>query len=64
MADFVGDASTTLPWYVADEATPPTEALLDRLRAGETGIVPAHWPTEVMKALLWPSGEIGSIRKV
>jgi len=52
MADFVADASATLPWCFADEATPATEALLERLRAGEAGIVPAHWPTEVMNALV------------
>jgi hypothetical protein len=52
MADFVADASAMLPWCFANEATPATEALLDRLRAGEAGIVPAHWPTEVMNALV------------
>jgi hypothetical protein len=36
MPGFVADASATLPWYFADEATPATEALLDRLRSGRT----------------------------
>lgn len=49
---FVADASVTLPWCFADEATPETEALLERLRAGEPAIVPAHWPTEVMNGLI------------
>src|SRR5438034_1264887 len=35
-----------------EEATPATEALLERLRAGEPGVVPAHWPTEVMNGLV------------
>src|SRR5580658_7598839 len=52
MADFVVDASATLPWCFPDEATPATEALLDRLRAGETAVTPAHWPTEVMNGLM------------
>lgn len=49
---FVADASATLPWCFEDEATPETEALLERLRAGEPAIVPAHWPTEVMNGLI------------
>jgi predicted nucleic acid-binding protein len=49
---FVADASATLPWCFEDEAAPWTEALLDRLGAGETAYVPAHWPVEVANALL------------
>lgn len=49
---FVVDASATLPWCFPDEATPWTEALLDRLAQGERVIVPAHWSTEVSNALL------------
>ena len=52
MLGFVADASATLPWCFADEATSATEALLDRLRGGEVAVVPAHWPTEVMNGLL------------
>jgi predicted nucleic acid-binding protein len=52
MPGFVADASATLPWCFEDEATPATEALLERLRAGEAAVVPAHWATEVMNGLL------------
>jgi len=52
MPGFVADASATLPWCFEEEATPATEALLERLRAGEPGVVPAHWPTEVMNGLV------------
>ena len=46
------DASATLPWCLADEAMPATDALLERLRSGDEAIAPAHWPTEVMNALI------------
>lgn len=49
---FVLDASATLPWRFADEATAWTEALLDRVSAGEAVLVPAHWPLEVANTLL------------
>ncbi len=49
---FVIDASATLPWRFADEATPWTEALLDRVEAGEEVFVPAHWPLEILNTLL------------
>ena len=52
MPGFVADASATLPCCFEEEATPATEALLERLRAGELAIVPAHWSTEVMNGLL------------
>jgi predicted nucleic acid-binding protein len=52
MPGFVADASATLPWRFEEEATPATEALLERLRGGETAVVPAHWPTEVMNGLI------------
>jgi predicted nucleic acid-binding protein len=51
MPGFVADASATLPWCFEEEATPATEALLERLRAGEPAVVPAHWSTEVMNGL-------------
>jgi len=38
--------------FVIDEATPWTEALLDRLQGGEEALVPAHWPIEVMNGLV------------
>jgi predicted nucleic acid-binding protein len=43
---FVVDASLTLAWYFEDEATPATEALLDRL-AMNGAVVPALWRLEV-----------------
>jgi predicted nucleic acid-binding protein len=52
MPGFVADASATLPWCFEEEATPVAEALLERLRAGELAIVPAHWSTEVVNDLL------------
>ena len=52
MPGFVTDASAALPWCFADEATPWTEALLDRLQGGEEVWVPTHWPTEVMNGLV------------
>ena len=52
MPGFVIDASATLPWRFEDEATPWTEALLDRAQDGEEIRVPAHWPLEVANTLL------------
>jgi len=52
MATFVLDASATLPWCFADEATVATNALLARLKTGDEALVPAHWTTEVANALL------------
>src|SRR4051794_4816142 len=52
MPGFLPDASATLPWRFADEATPWTEALLDRLQGGEEVVVPAHWPLEIINGLL------------
>ena len=49
---FVIDASATLPWRFTDESTPWSEALLDRVEAGEEVFVPAHWPLEVLNGLL------------
>jgi predicted nucleic acid-binding protein len=52
MPSFVIDASATLPWRFEDEATPWTEALLDRIERGEEALAPAHWPLEVVNTLL------------
>jgi predicted nucleic acid-binding protein len=52
MAAFVIDASATLPWCFADEATAATNAVLTSLRTDDEAIVPAHWPLEVANALL------------
>ena len=56
MPGFVLDASATLPWCFADEATQWTEGLPDRLQAGEEVRVPAHCPIEVMNGLLMAVG--------
>jgi predicted nucleic acid-binding protein len=47
---FVLDASIALAWCFADEATPATDALLDRL-ADEEAVAPALWRLEVADAL-------------
>jgi predicted nucleic acid-binding protein len=52
MSAFIPDASVTLPWRFDDEATPWTEALLSRIERGDQAVVPAHWPLEVVNALL------------
>jgi predicted nucleic acid-binding protein len=52
VAAFVVDASITLAWCFEDEASPWTDALLQRLKKGEEAIVPAHWPMEVANALV------------
>jgi hypothetical protein len=39
MAAFVIDASATLPWRFADEATEATNAVLTHLRTGDEAIV-------------------------
>lgn len=49
---FVLDASVALPWCFVDETTPFTLKLLHRAMAGEELLVPAHWPTEVLNALI------------
>lgn len=48
---FVLDASTALSWCFEDEATPETEAILDRL-ADDPAVVPALWELEITNALL------------
>lgn len=52
MAAFIPDASVTIPWCAKDEATPWTDALLDRLRNGDVAVVPPLWAYEVTNALL------------
>ncbi len=51
MTAFVLDASVALAWCFADEASPATDALLDRL-ADEEAVAPALWPLEVANALV------------
>ena len=48
---FVIDASVTLTWCFADERTPATESLLDRV-AEERVVAPALWISETTNALL------------
>jgi predicted nucleic acid-binding protein len=48
---FVLDASVTMAWCFEDEATPDTDAVLDRLGTDEAA-VPAIWPLEVANVLL------------
>lgn len=51
MSELVLDASAALPWCFADEATPASNALLERLAGGETAEVPAIWALEIANVL-------------
>ncbi len=44
------DCSMTMAWCFADESTPETMAVQDRL-ASEAALVPAHWFLEVVNVL-------------
>ncbi len=44
------DCSMTMAWCFADEGTPETAAIQDRL-ASEAAVVPAHWFLEVVNVL-------------
>lgn len=48
---FVADASVAIAWVHPAQATPETDAMLDRLAAGDSLVVPALWPLEVANAL-------------
>lgn len=48
---FVLDTSVAMAWCFEDEATPDTEAVLDRL-ADDPAVVPALWELEVANVLL------------
>ena len=50
MTAFVLDASIALAWCFADEATPATDALLDRL-VDEEAVAPVLWRLEVANGL-------------
>lgn len=52
MGAFVPDASATLAWFFEDESSEPTDALLARLKSGDSAVVPRHRPVEVANALL------------
>ncbi len=45
------DASVTMAWCFADEATPGAESVLDRFNEDEA-VVPAIWPLEIANLLL------------
>lgn len=49
-AAFIIDCSMTMAWCFADEATPATSKVLDRL-ATEAAAVPSHWFLEVTNVL-------------
>lgn len=49
-ASFIIDCSLTMTWCFADEATPASTAVQDRLVA-ESALVPAHWFLEVANVL-------------
>jgi predicted nucleic acid-binding protein len=48
---FVADASVAIAWVHPAQATPETDAMLDRIAAGDSLVVPALWPLEVANAL-------------
>ena len=52
MNEIVVDASITLSWCFPDEQTPLSLAVLDRLKAGDSAVVPAFWSVEVLNSLL------------
>lgn len=49
---FVLDASAALAWCFEDEKTGASGQLLGRMISGEQAYVPAHWPAEVLSAVL------------
>jgi predicted nucleic acid-binding protein len=52
MAVFVPAASATLAWCFKDESSEWTKALLARFKAGDSAVVPQHWPVEVANTFL------------
>jgi predicted nucleic acid-binding protein len=48
---FVIDASVTMAWCFADEATAATESVLDQFSDDEA-VVPASWPLEIANVML------------
>ena len=45
------DASVTLCWFFEDQATPFSEAVLDRLNDGNEAVVAAIWPLEIVNTM-------------
>jgi predicted nucleic acid-binding protein len=48
---FIADASMTLAWFMADEATADTRAVRELIRRTSL-VVPAVWPLEIANALI------------
>lgn len=46
------DASVALCWYFEDQKTAYTETVFDCLGKGDTALVPAIWPLEVVNSFL------------
>lgn len=51
MTGLMLDCSIAVAWCFEDEASPATDALLERVR-DETALVPALWPLELGNVLL------------
>jgi predicted nucleic acid-binding protein len=49
---FVVDASVALCWYFPRQKTAYTEAIFDRLAAGDVALAPALWPLEMVNSLV------------
>ncbi len=49
---YVLDAQTALAWHFTDEATPATDALLEKFDAGEDALVPTIFHYEVANCLV------------
>jgi len=49
---FVLDASTVLTWCFPDEDAQKAQEISERIASGDTVVVPAFWPHEVLNALL------------
>lgn len=47
----MADASVAIAWIHPAQATADTDAMLDRVAAGDSLVVPALWPLEVANAI-------------
>jgi predicted nucleic acid-binding protein len=52
VTEIVVDASVTLSWCFPDEQTPMALEVLDRLKAGDSVVVPEFWSLEILNSLL------------